>query len=611
MPFAPPLIRVLLVDDDEAYLALTTELLRDPPGRYEVAWARTFESGRTALREGRHDVALIDYRLGSASGLDLIRELASLNGSAPPLIVLTAQGDRRVDLAAEAAGASDYLDKTGLTSELLDRSIRYAVNTRRALQAAAQSEARFRALLEYGADGVAMLDPSGRILYVSPAVRAMLQRDPSAMVGHHFSEYVAGDNVARVSSAFGEALTSPGATVRVRTPLANTGDGTHWVDAVLVNRLDDPAVRAIVVNFTDITEALSSQQALDESRELFRAVFEQASDAILIADNAGQVVAANGAAGQLLGLPAEALVGRRTHDFSATPIDVEAIWRTFLSQGRLAGDYEVRRADGVTRHIEAAAVAHVLPGRHLTVMRDVTERRGLEDQLRQAQKLEAVGRLAGGVAHDFNNLLTAIMGYAELIARDPDTPARVRSDVGEIYKAGESAAALIRKLLAFSRQQVLEPRLIDLNEVILQVQAILRRLLGEDIELVTHLADALPALVADPVQIEQIVINLGVNARDAMPGGGRLTIETASVLLDAAYVAAHSGTAVGPHVMLAVADTGVGMDRSVQSRIFEPFFTTKSSGKGTGLGLATVFGVVQQMGGSICVYSEPGQGTSF
>ncbi len=268
-----------------------------------------------------------------------------------------------------------------------------------------------------------------------------------------------------------------------------------------------------------------------------------------------------------------------------------------------------RAFDTMAGQIESAQqrLVHDLEAR--TKMEDA--RRALEDQLEQSRKMEAVGRLAGGVAHDFNNLLTAILGYSNLVLEELEPGHPARADVEQMRRAGESAASLTQQLLAFSRKQILQPQVLDLNDVVSRAESLLQRLIGEHIRLVTALDPSLDRVNADPGQLEQVIVNLAINARDAMPEGGKLTIETANVELDEAYVLQHGGSSPGSHVMLAVSDTGVGMDAETRARIFEPFFTTKRRGEGTGLGLSTVYGIVTQSGGSIWVYSEPTRGTTF
>ena len=298
-------------------------------------------------------------------------------------------------------------------------------------------------------------------------------------------------------------------------------------------------------------------------------------------------------------------VSRLVHDPS------ETIHAEFRIEHR---DRSTRWLEGTITNLLADPAVNAVVGN----LRDVTERKGAEaalrrteEQLRQAQKMEAIGNLAGGVAHDFNNLLSVILSYSSMLAQDMTPSDPRRADLLEIEAAGKRAVDLTRQLLAFGRQQILQPRIVDLNDVVAGMENMLRRLISESIELAVLPGAALGKVMVDPGQVEQVIMNLAVNSRDAMPDGGKLIIETGNVELDSKYASAHFGATPGPHVMLAVTDTGTGMDRATQARMFEPFFTTKEKGKGTGLGLATVFGIVRQSGGNVWVYSEPGRGTTF
>ena len=378
-----------------------------------------------------------------------------------------------------------------------------------------------------------------------------------------------------------------------------------------------PAVRSALEMRNSRAERAAAEAALRANEQRFRALVEHSWDAVALFGPDGAILYGSPATTRILGYDLAEFVGRNALDL-IHPEDRDGVASRLTevmanSRGRVIVAARVRHKDGSWRYLEGV-LTNLLDdpsvGAIVNNYRDATERRSLEQQVIQAQKMEAVGRLAGGVAHDFNNILTAIGGYTDLLLADlpPDDPRR--QDVDEIHRAADRAAALTQQLLAFSRRQVLQPKVIDLNALVSNVENLLRRLIGEDVLLATTLAGDVGRVRADPGQVEQVIVNLAVNARDAMPAGGRLTIETRNVELDAAYAAEHQTVVPGPYAVIAVSDSGTGMSAETQSHMFEPFYTTKEVGKGTGLGLATVYGIVKQSGGSIWVYSELGHGTT-
>ncbi|MFL5561783.1 MAG: ATP-binding protein [Gemmatimonadaceae bacterium] len=386
--------------------------------------------------------------------------------------------------------------------------------------------------------------------------------------------------------------------------------------AIAFNQMAEQVESSSAALEDQAAELEAANEELRESELRYRALVENSPDAILVHRDL-RLEFINDAAARLVGAASPSqLIGRSILEFSHPADRAETTARILRISERMerTASFEQRMVtlSGAVVPVEAIGMPFALDGRPavLTIVRDVSERKRLEDHVRQAQRMEAVGQLAGGVAHDFNNLLTVITSYSAMLLAEQGTAPDVRADLEEIKSAADRAATLTRQLLAFSRRQLLQPRVIDLNELTLNLEKMLSRLLREDIELRTTLDPTLGLVNADPGQLEQVIVNLAVNARDAMPDGGRLTIQTANVRLDEGFGPLPEAGA-GDYVMLAVSDTGHGMTEAVKAHLYEPFFTTKETGKGTGLGLSTVYGIVQQSGGSIWVYSEPGQGTTF
>jgi len=361
------------------------------------------------------------------------------------------------------------------------------------------------------------------------------------------------------------------------------------------------------------------RRELDKQGELFRLITENAADMIAVVEIDGRRLYNSPSYERILGYSLEEL--QATSSFEQIHPDDRQLVKEAAAETRRTGvgrriEYRMRHKDGSWLVLESTASTVLDAGgrvdKLVIVNRDITARKKLEEQFRQVQKMEAIGRLSGGIAHDFNNLLGVIIGYSELLQERLPSKDLLRESADEIVAAGKRAASLTRQLLAFSRQQVLEPKVLDLNEVVSDMEKMLRRLIGEDIELVATRDPILGRVKADQGQIEQVILNLVVNARDAMPQGGKLVIATANTEMDETFVKRYPyPVQTGPYIVLTVADSGVGMDAATKARVFEPFFTTKEKGKGTGLGLSTVYGVVKQSGGYIDFDSEPGEGTTF
>ncbi len=378
---------------------------------------------------------------------------------------------------------------------------------------------------------------------------------------------------------------------------------------------------AALVVAHDVTARRRAERSLTESEARKAAMLEAALDAVVAIDEEGRITEFNPAAERTFGHRRADVLGRPIVE-TIIPPDLRDRHRQGFERYLATGEASILgrrlqltglRSDGAVFPVELTVYRVPMPGppTFSAFIRDLTESRRLEEQLLQAQKMESVGRLAGGIAHDFNNLLTAISGYAQLALESQELAPEVGEDLAQIRRAAGRAVELTGQLLAFSRRQVMQPVPLDLGETLREISPMLRRLLGEDVRLALQVGPNLGHVLADPGQLSQVIVNLAVNARDAMPAGGTLTLEAANVDLDAEYAQGHAEVVPGPYVVLSVTDTGNGMDEATRARLFEPFFTTKEQGKGTGLGLATVYGIVRQSGGHIWVYSEPGRGTVF
>jgi PAS domain S-box-containing protein len=486
---------------------------------------------------------------------------------------------------------------------------------RQVLEALRASEAGFRRIVETASEGIWQVDAEHRTTFVNARLAEMLGYTEQEMLGRSVFDFT--DEEGRRIAERSLERRRQGIREQLDFKLQRRDRSTLWVLMSTGPILDAGGCYAgALAMVTDMTSRRAAEEAVRTSEAYFRALIGEALDLISVLDREGRFSFVSPSHERILGYRSEELLG--TPGFALLhPEDVEAISGVFeegMKTPRLVRSmqFRVRHRDGSWRVLEGIGRSlfddPIMRGVVINA-RDVTERLALEAQFRQAHKMEAVGRLAGGVVHDFNNVLGAILGFSTLLLEDLPEDHPSRPDVEEVRKAAERGAALNRQLLAFSRQQVLLPRILDLNVLIGDIEGMLARLLREDITLETQLTPEPAVVLADPTQIEQILINLAVNSRDAMPTGGRLVIETATTVLTEQWTTMHRPMPAGTYVMLSVSDTGTGMDEATRMHAFEPFFSTKGEGKGTGLGLSTVYGIVKQSGGFVWLYSEPGHGT--
>jgi len=618
-------LRVLLVADDEDDALLVVHAL-DICG-WDVSWERvaTRAAMSAALDRGSFDLIVSDYRMPRFRASEALA-LWSERGLDNPFLVVssTIVEEQAAELLKAGAGGVFRKDRlAGFCSSVRSalakaEARRTGGRTERERDEAVRRLPSLAAAIEQAAEGVLITDASGRIEYVNPAAARIAGYSPEELLGqnprllksgvHAPAFYEQMWDTLRAGRVWQGDITNrrqDGALTVVRTTIAPVRDETGTIG-----------------HFIALQQDVTDRRKKDEMLRRLQFAIEHTRDGFLWLAADGRILYANDAVCERLGYSRDELLRLGIANIlpSLRGEAWPAHWHSVKAAGSATVGGRVHPKEGTPIEVEVSVSHVVFEGSEFecAFIRDISDRRraeaehrALEERFRQCQKLEALGRLAGGIAHDFNNLLGVISGHGELMRRELDEadPSRVRLE--QILEAADRAAALTHQLLAFSRKQVLRPRVLELNRVVSDMRSMLGRLIGEDIALVTRLDPDLGNVLADVGQIEQVIMNLAVNARDAMPDGGTLTIETSNAELDADCAARHPPVKAGRYVRLAVSDTGTGMDAEVQARLFEPFFTTKGPGQGTGLGLSTAYGIVKQSEGYIWLYSEVGVGATF
>jgi len=653
------IIRILLVEDEEAHVALISRSFEEQVPPVELIVARTLRQASHLLTNLVPDLIITDWFLPDGDGIELLT--ADQINANYPVIVMTSHGNEQVAVEAMKAGALDYVVKSEVTLLAMPRIVQrvlrewgYIVERRRAEDEARQRNRELSLLNRIIAASVSGLTeeiletacrelaPAFNAARVSAALFNAEKTEATIMAEFtgdgqpsrlHTTLPIAPHSIFQhlliqktplaidIQSNSPQPLPLPPTQTASLLVLPLTRNSTI-VGALILEVAPPRQFSSAEINLAwsvadQISVALARVQ-LDSERRQLSAAIEQTAESIVITDVAGNIIYVNPAFERITGYSRAEVMGQNPRFLKSGKHEdayYQEMWATISAGGVWRGRIVNRRKDG-SLYTEEETITPVRDENgvivnYVGVKRDVTREQQLEEQYRQAQKMEAVGRLTAGIAHDFNNILTVINGFSALIKSEIPPDSSLHESLDKIIDSGGRAANLTRQLLAFSRKQYVEPKVVYLNMVVTEMSKMLRRIIGEDIALETKLVSDLWPVKIDPSQIDQVILNLAVNARDAMPQGGKLTIETANVHLDPSYTRQHAEVAPGDYVMLAVSDNGIGMADEVKQHIFEPFFTTKEVGRGTGLGLATVFGIIKQSGGHIWVYSELNYGTTF
>jgi two-component system cell cycle sensor histidine kinase/response regulator CckA len=614
----PGPLRILILED----VAMDAELVEYELERARVPFAaRRVDTRESFLREldaFRPDVILSDFTLPRFDGMTAL-SLARERAPTVPFLIVTGSVNEETAVGCMKAGATDYLLKSNLARigpaiEGALARVRARSEKTRAEAALRRSEANLRAIFNNSLQAFVLITPDG----VIQALNSTAVEWSTRLLGQPLRE---GGRIAEfvpeARRAFRAAL--GGETGNLERGFRDTDGSERWFETTHAPVVDEEgSIIGVCLNARDITTRKQAERALRESEARYRDLFDNASDLVCATDPDGTLLYVNRAWHDTMGL-SEVELGRRfievVHPDSRERY-AEVVARVLAGETLTHVVLVLVTAAGSSITVEGNLSCTLADGRPVMVRgiyRDITERRRAEEQLRQAERMQAAGRLAGGMAHEVNNMMTGVLGFSEFLLRSFGEDDPRREEVEEIIRAGTRASDVTRQLLAFTRQQLLHPEMLDLNAVVSGVEKMLRRTLGENHVLELTLASEVGQIRADRGQLEQVLVNLVLNARDAMRERGRVTITTSGAALDEVYAQAHGGVGIPPgeYVCLAVTDTGVGMDAATQARIFEPFFTTKPVGQGTGLGLSTVYGIVKQSDGFIWCYTEPGLGTTF
>jgi two-component system cell cycle sensor histidine kinase/response regulator CckA len=618
-------LRLLIADDDPDDVQLCIRGLEKSDIDFDVVTAETPDEFTRILREHPIDVVISDYRMKGWTGMDALRLVKEICPNVPLILLSGTLGD---ELAVECikTGVTDYVLKhqmarlpTAVRRAQKEKSLREA--EKRAVQALRESEEHYRTLVHNAPEALVVLDVDKGIfidcndkalqlfglsrqelLGCGPAnVSPELQPDgrPSAAASHEWFERALSEDIAEFEWVH---CNSAGKQIPCEVHLVHLASTTRSL------------LRASVL---DITVRKRAEASLRESEARYRALVNNASYGIYWMALDGGLLYANPALIHMLGYESDQqlLAIKNTRALFNDLTNWEKLHEVYCRTKHVDATVEWKQRDGniITVHINGRSAKASEHGAECieVIVEDVTERRAIEKQLLQAQKFEAIGQLAGGIAHDFNNMIGAIVGWADLGIEETEPGSRLRRHFDKVRHQADRAAALTRQLLAFARRQILEPRDVDLNQAIIETLSLLEKVIGSNIEVRKNLAPDLATVRVDPTQFEQVLMNLCINSRDAMPEGGSLTVGTANVSFDERFCALQPLARPGPYAMLSITDSGTGMDAATLDRIFEPFFTTKELGKGTGLGLATVYGILRQHGGFVHVFSELGTGTTF